>query len=204
MNERVTLFGAIGGAILASVCCIGPVVLAGLSVGAVAAAQSLASWRPVFLALTTIFLGAGFYFTYRKPRQEACTGEACEVPGLARWSRLVLWVVTIVVLVLVTFPYYYGPLRGALDKPAKVVGRASASPQLAKAELEITGMSCEGCAVVVKNKLLETAGVAEAEVDYPAGRARVKYDPAKTATSKLIEAVNSAGYRASLPGAAGK
>src|SRR5574337_991831 len=118
MNERVGIFGAMGAAVLASICCIGPVVLAGLGIGAVTAAQQFAPLRPYFLALTAVFLGLGFHFAYRKPKQAAiCNGEVCGTPGVVRLGRPLLWIVAVMVVVLATFPYYYGPLRAAFDKP---------------------------------------------------------------------------------------
>lgn len=199
MNERVGIFGAIGAAVLASVCCIGPVVLAGLGIGAVTAAQQFAALRPYFLALTTVLLGLGFYFAYRKPKRAAvCDGEVCEAPRMARWGRPLLWFATVIVVGLVTFPYYYAPLRAAFDRPNKPVAAPVLPAGLASVTLKVNGMTCEGCAFAVKKKLLESPGVAEAEVNYPAGTAGVKYDPAKTTPAKLIEAVEASGYRAEL------
>lgn len=199
MNEKVGVVGAIATAVVASICCIGPVVLAGLGVGAVTAAQQFAPLRPYFLAVTAIFLGFGFYFAYRKPKPEACAGEACEPSGITRWTRPLLWITTVMVLALVTFPYYYGPLRASLDNPVAPTSSIAPGAHLETVELQIGGMTCEGCAATIKSTLLETPGVAEVEVDYPAGHAQVKYDPAKVEPSKLVAAVNGLGYRASLP-----
>ncbi|MCI0352436.1 MAG: cation transporter, partial [Acidobacteriales bacterium] len=199
MNEKVGVIGAIGAAIVASICCIGPVVLAGLGIGAVAAAQTFVPYRPLFLAITAIFLGVGFYFAYRKPKQAVCEGEVCETPRVARWGRPLLWVATVVAAALVAFPYYYAPLRSALEKPVQPSVSAAQAAQLATLELSVGGMTCEGCAAAIKSKLLETPGVAEAAVHYPAGHAQVRYDPTQTDSAKLIEAVNSLGYKASLP-----
>jgi mercuric ion transport protein len=199
MNEKVGVIGAIGAAIVASICCIGPVVLAGLGIGAVAAAQSFAPYRPLFLALTTVLLGMGFYFAYRKPKQAAaCNGEVCETPRVARWGRPLLWIATAIVVALVTFPYSYGPLRAALDKPRQTPAVASVPAQLATVELKVSGMTCEGCAVSVRNALLETPGVTSAEVDLESARAKVQYDRAQVSTGKLIEAINKTGFQASL------
>jgi copper chaperone CopZ len=197
MNEKVGFIGAIGAAIVASICCIGPVMLAGLGIGAVAAAQQFAPLRPYFLALTAVFLGVGFYFAYRQPKPAAaCDGQACETPKVARWGRPLLWMATVVVVALVTFPYYYAPLRAAFDKPGQTPA-ASDPAQLSTVELKVMGMTCEGCAVGVRNALLETPGVASASVDFAAGRATVQYDPSKASTAQLIEAVNKAGFKAS-------
>lgn len=199
MNEKVGVIGAIGAAIVASVCCIGPVVLAGLGVGAVTAAQQFAPLRPYFLALTAALLGLGFYFAYRKPKRAAvCAGEVCEAPRVARWGRPFLWIATVIAAALVTFPYYYGPIRAAFDRPRQAVPAATQSAQLATVELKVNGMTCSGCAVSVRNALLETPGVASASVDHEAGRATVQYDPTKASTTQLIEAVNKTGFKASL------
>jgi copper chaperone CopZ len=197
MNEKVGVIGAIGAAIVASICCIGPVVLAGLGIGAVAVAQTFAPYRPLFLAITAILLGVGFYFAYRRPKKAACEGEVCEAPRVARWGRPLLWVAAAIVVALVAFPYYYAPLRGALEGPVQPRVNAAQAAQLTSVELNIAGMTCEGCAAAIKSKLLETPGVAEADVHYPAGHAQVKYDPAKTDPTKLAAAVNSLGYKAS-------
>jgi len=63
-------------------------------------------------------------------------------------------------------------------------------------ELKIKGMDCEACAGVIRNKLLETPGVAGAEVHYPAGHAVVRYDAARVTPDELLAAVKSAGYSA--------
>lgn len=199
MNEKVGIFGAIGAAVVASICCIGPVVFAGLGIGAVTAAQGFAPLRPYFVALTAVFLGLGFYFAYRKPKQAtACEGQTCETPRAARWGRPLLWVASAVVLALVTFPYYYAPLRATLDQPRQTPGVASAPAQPSTVELKVSGMTCEGCALGVRTALLETPGVASASVDFEAGRARVQFDASKTSAEQLIEAINKAGFKASL------
>jgi len=198
MIERIGVVGAIGTAVLASACCIGPVVLAGLGIGAVAAAQSFAAYRPLFLVVTVVFLGLGFYFVYRRPKQAACEGEVCETPRIARWGRPLLWIATVLVAALATFPHYYGPLRAAFDKPQQPTSAAATAAQLSTVELKVSGMTCSGCAVSVRNALLEIPGVTSASVDHEAGRASVQYDPAKASPAQLIEAVNKTGYKASL------
>lgn len=195
-REKATLFGALGAGLLASVCCIGPLVLAGMGAGAVAAAQQLEPLRPLFVTLTFLFLGVGFYLAYRKPKAAACEGEVCERPAAARWGRPLLWLVTALVLALVAFPYYYGPLRGALEGERVSPAGSAAAVELSTAELRIEGMTCSGCAVGVRQALAETAGVARVEVDFDSARARIRYDAAAVSVEDLIAAVERAGFRA--------
>lgn len=102
------------------------------------------------------------------------------------------------VVALAMFPYYYGPLRAAFDKPQPQTSAAAQTAQLSSIELKVSGMTCSGCAVSVRNALLEIPGVASASVDHEAGRASVQYDPTKASADQFVEAVNKTGYKASL------
>ncbi|HUH15368.1 MAG TPA: heavy metal translocating P-type ATPase [Gaiellaceae bacterium] len=66
-------------------------------------------------------------------------------------------------------------------------------------ELPIEGMTCAACAVRIEKKLNKLAGV-EAAVNYATERATVEYDAEAVAPDQLVAAVESAGYRAALPG----
>jgi len=193
VNEKLFALGSAAAAFVASVCCLGPLVLGGLGLGALLVA-TFAPLRPYFLAISGVLLALGFYFVYRKPRTaEACEGEVCAPDSRARRAaKPLLWLATLAVAALAFFPLY-----GAKLVPVPTA-TATAATSLETVELKISGMSCEACAGVIKAKLLETDGVAEAEVHYPAGHAQVKYDSTKIDPAKLIEIVNSTGYKASL------
>jgi len=195
MTDKFLSLGSAVAAFVASLCCLGPLVLGGVGLGAVLMA-TFAPLRPYFLTVSAVLLVLGFYFVYRKPRPaEVCAEEVCAVDSRARRAaKPLLWLATLAVLALALFPYYGGRLL-----PGTAAATPAATATLATAELKITGMSCEVCAEVVKAKLLETPGVTAAEVDYPAGRATVTYDPIKTTPVSLVGAVNATGYTASLP-----
>lgn len=64
-------------------------------------------------------------------------------------------------------------------------------------ELEIRGMTCDGCAVHVRNALSETTGVKEADVpSWQSGRAVVRAEES-TPVEALTDAVERSGYGAS-------
>jgi len=65
-------------------------------------------------------------------------------------------------------------------------------------ELPIEGMTCASCANRVERRLNELDGVS-ATVNYATERASVSFDPAAVAPERLVEAVESAGYSATLP-----
>lgn len=89
-------------ATVASACCIGPVVLVLLGAGTFGASLgALEPYRPIFVGVTTLLLGFAFYGAYRPTKD--C--ETCS-PVSQRRRRRSVWVAALVVVVLVTFPYY--------------------------------------------------------------------------------------------------
>jgi len=192
MNEKWLAVGSAGAAFAASLCCLGPLLLGGLGLGALLVA-TFAPLRPYFLTASAILLILGLHFVYRKPRKAAaCEGEVCAPDSAARRvAKPLLWLATVAVLALALFPYYGGKLV-----PQTRAAAPSAAATLETIELNIAGMDCEACAGVIRNKLLETPGVAAAEVHYPAGHAVVRYDAERVNPKALLAAVKSAGYSA--------
>ncbi|MGE4428705.1 MAG: heavy metal translocating P-type ATPase [Solirubrobacteraceae bacterium] len=68
----------------------------------------------------------------------------------------------------------------------------------ARVELPITGMTCASCANRVERKLNKLDGVT-ATVNYATEKATVEYDASAVETGQLVDAVEAAGYRATLP-----
>ena len=106
--------GAIGAALLASLCCIGPVVFVTLGVGA-GLASRFEPLRPIFSVMTVALIAVGFYTVYgRRPlgRSDAsCNVDgSCVVPRNRSRDKMLLWIATIVALVLLTFPQWSGLL----------------------------------------------------------------------------------------------
>ena len=64
-------------------------------------------------------------------------------------------------------------------------------------ELNVQGMTCDGCVRSVTKKLSGVAGVASAAVDLAAGKATVVFDDARVGAPQLIGAVEQIGFHAS-------
>src|SRR5947207_1627434 len=62
--------------------------------------------------------------------------------------------------------------------------------------LNVAGMTCASCVAHVEKALKGVPGAHDARVNLAAGRARVRFDPAKTDPTKLAEAVENSGYHA--------
>lgn len=97
-------------AFIASLCCVGPLVFALLGLGGAGLLVKFEPYRPYFIVVTFALLGAGFYFTYRKPKAAAAApdggpGCACPAPRANRGGKLMLWVATVLVVGFLSFPY---------------------------------------------------------------------------------------------------
>lgn len=106
-NDNRSMIAAVIAAIGASVCCVGPLVLLALGIGGtwISSLTALEPYRPVFIGITLVFLFLAFRRLYLVPA--ACApGDACAVPTTRRNQRLVFWVVTVLLIALLAFPYY--------------------------------------------------------------------------------------------------
>ncbi len=98
--------------LLASLCCIGPLLFAALGIGGAGALVKLERYRTYFTTATVLALAAGFCFTYRKPK--AAQGDACgcELPQSRRIGRTLLWIATVLVIGIWAFPFLAERLFG--------------------------------------------------------------------------------------------
>jgi copper-transporting P-type ATPase V len=81
--------------------------------------------------------------------------------------------------------------RGAPPHPLPDRG---ASPHPLTVDFDVQGMTCGSCAARVQRVLGRQPGVANAEVNFATGTARVELDPAATSIETLQAAVDKIGY----------
>jgi mercuric ion transport protein len=104
--------GSVVSAVVASACCVGPLVLAVLGLGGAAALVKLSPLRPFLVLLTLLLLAGGLTLAYRRPRaapepSRAASGAecACARPRARTAGRVALWVLAALILVLLVSPY---------------------------------------------------------------------------------------------------
>lgn len=92
--------GGLIGAVLASTCCIAPLVLLTLGVSGawISNLTALAPYQPYFLAATFGFLGAGYWKVYRKSKTVCEEGSYCASPTSDRVVKVALWIATFLVI----------------------------------------------------------------------------------------------------------
>ena len=92
-------------ALLASTCCLGPLVLITLGVSGawISNLTALEPYRPAFILAAVIAL----FYAWRRIRRPAAhcePGQVCAVPRVNRSYRMLFWVVTALVAVALGFP----------------------------------------------------------------------------------------------------
>lgn len=104
--EKSTL--AIGGlaAILASTCCLGPLLLItlGFSGAWIGNLTVLEPYRPIFIATALLALFFAWRRIYR-PAQVCIPGEPCAVPQARIAYKFIFWVASALVMIALGFPY---------------------------------------------------------------------------------------------------
>lgn len=96
------------GALLASSCCIVPLafVTLGISGAWMSNLTALEPYKPYFVAVTLVMLGAGFWHVYIRPKRMCEAGSYCANPAAGRISRTLLWMATAIVLLAATINYW--------------------------------------------------------------------------------------------------
>ncbi len=93
-------------ALLASTCCLGPLVLVtlGISGAWIGNLSALEPYRPWFVGAALVAL----FFAYRRifrPAQDCKPGEVCALPQVQRTYQVMFWVVVALVVIALAFPY---------------------------------------------------------------------------------------------------
>jgi len=107
-QERLLAAGGIVGAIIASSCCIVPLVLVTLGVSGawIGSLTALEPYKPYFLTITAILLGAGFWHVYFKPKKACADGSYCARPRSGRITQIALWLATALALLAATVDFW--------------------------------------------------------------------------------------------------
>lgn len=67
-----------------------------------------------------------------------------------------------------------------------------------KIELNVKGMHCNSCVMLIKDALIEHKGISSADVDLKKGKATVSYDEKLTDEKKIAHIIESEGYETKL------
>src|SRR3954468_7853721 len=87
-------------------------------------------------------------------------------------------------------------LRGATIEVMAHPHEGTQTAEAREVNLNVEGMNCASCVAHVEKALKSVPGTQEAQVNLTRGRARVRFDPARTDPVKLAAAVEKSGYHA--------
>ena len=93
-------------AILASACCLGPLLLVSIGLGGawMSKLRVLEPYRPLSIAVALVALMFAFRSIYRAAT-DCAPGDVCVVPAAKRAQKFMFWLVSALVLVALGFPY---------------------------------------------------------------------------------------------------
>ena len=191
-NSSKGLIGAgVISAIAASLCCITPVLalIAGSS-GIASSLFWLEPFRPYLAGITVMVLVFAWYQKFKpKKNNVKCDCEA-DKPSFLQ-SKMFLGIVTAFAVLMLAFPYYAHIFYPKTESRIVIVE----SGNIAEADFEIEGMTCQGCEDGVKHEVSQFPGFIEAKVDHETGRATVKFDKTKNTIEDFVAAINKTGYK---------
>jgi mercuric ion transport protein len=106
-GQGLMAVGGLLGALVASSCCLLPLVLFGLGVSGawIGNLTQLAPYQPFFIAATIACLGYGYWLVYRSSKVACAGGEACARPLSNRLVQLGLIVATVLIIVAIGFDF---------------------------------------------------------------------------------------------------
>lgn len=104
-NRKLLLAGGLA-AILASTCCLGPLLLVtlGISGAWIANLSALEPYRPYFIAAALVAL----FFAWRRifcPARSCQPGEMCALPRVKTTYKLIFWMVIHLTAIALSYPY---------------------------------------------------------------------------------------------------
>ncbi len=105
---RLATTGSVIAAVLASSCCIVPLVLVtlGASGAWIGNLSALEPFKPIFATATFGFLGIGYWQVYRKPKVECEEGSYCATPASSRVTKSALWIANLLVLLALSIDFW--------------------------------------------------------------------------------------------------
>ena len=105
-NGTAALFTGGLAAILASTCCLGPLLLVmlGFSGAWIGKLRGMEPYRHYFIAAALVAMFLAYRHIYH-PLKECKPGEVCSIPQVRVSYKIIFWVVVALILVALVYPY---------------------------------------------------------------------------------------------------
>lgn len=178
-------------AIAASLCCITPVLALIAGTGSIASSFSwIEPARPYLIGVTIAVLGFTWYQKLKRKPLDECGCDTEEKPTFIQ-SKTFLVIITIFAALMISFPSYAIIFFPKNKKEVGVVEQSA----IQTLEVNIKGMSCKACEAEVNHEIYKLPGIIQSTVAYEKRNAIIQFDSTKTTLRKIIEAVQTTGYK---------
>ena len=178
-------------AILGSICCVGPLLFVAFGLGTGAALIGRYHWIFIVAAMAILIWAWAKYLR----KKTVCDCEHTPMEG-RRTGIVTLLTVTLLV---VGFAGLNVSRYVFARAPVAAQTETDLSNGLHHIVVPVEGLSCLTCEIPVRHALRKIDGVKSVQVSAASKTATVDYEPAKTNPKQLVAAINSTGYRATLP-----
>lgn len=107
-SGRFAAIAGVLGAVLASSCCVVPLILVTLGVSGawIGNLSALDPYKEYFAAIALAFVGAGFWQAYWKKEAPCEDGSYCASPTSSRVTKTALWIASVLVLSAITIDWW--------------------------------------------------------------------------------------------------
>jgi mercuric ion transport protein len=177
-------------ALTASVCCLGPLLLALIGLGSLGFGAFISRHHWWFITAAMVLLTFAWRNYLREVRR--CRTEACEMAqGKVTRSALLLASVVVTTFLVINV-YTYACQHGTRTEPRTL----SLGTALTSVIIPVKGMTCFSCELTVESSLKHLPGVQQVDAKATEQAAHVRYDPAQIEVNALVAAINRSGFQA--------
>lgn len=169
--------------IIASLCCIIPLVLIISGLASASITLKFVQYKPYFIGLSIIFLAGSLWYLFRKQKKVCCPPEKKLDRKWFIMTAVGFHILTFAVLLYVLMPNISPFLYNVFSRKTEVQNNSS----LPQFNLKISGMTCSSCATGIEYSLENLSGVTQAEVSFYSGQGTIIYDPNKISPKEILE-----------------
>jgi copper chaperone CopZ len=178
-------------ALLASICCAGPLLLVAIGLGSAAAFVGRYHWL-FLIGGMAVLAWAWTKYLYEKTICD-CGEKPIEGEGSALFTLLIGTLIVLGFASLNIGRYALASAPGSAQAPSQIDSRPN------RVVIPVEAVGCVTCEFPLRFALRRIDGVKSAHVSAISKTVTVDYEPAKTNPEQLVAAINSTGFRASLP-----
>ena len=193
LTSNRTAFAGLFSAIVASLCCIAPVLaLLSGTTGIASTFSWVEPYRPILIGITVLILGFAWYEKLKPRTQDIDCACDDDKPKFIQ-SKKFLFSVSIFAGIMLAFPYYSHIFYSNSNAEKQVVYVSESN--VSEVNYSIQGMTCAGCEAHIENEVNKLEGILEVDANYETSKAFVKFDKSKVTANEIVGAIGKTGYK---------